>query len=148
MLSACDIDHDGKISYEEFCRFCTTTEKELWQLFQKIDKDRSGALDRNELQSAFELAGIAVSGPRLDRFFSYIDKDHNGTIDFSEWRGRHTTISYSTLPSLFWQRQTSPHRTHTDILMDRLPPLHSRPRAGPQSRPLLLPNNRQADFGG
>ncbi|EME40444.1 hypothetical protein DOTSEDRAFT_74125 [Dothistroma septosporum NZE10] len=86
MLTACDIDHDGKISYDEFCRFCTSTEKELWQLFQTIDKDHSGALDRNDLQSAFERAGVAVSGARLDRFFSYIDKDHNGTIDFSEWR--------------------------------------------------------------
>lgn len=101
MLSACDIDHDGKISYDEFCRFCTSTEKELWQLFKTIDKDHSGALDRNELQSAFELAGIAVSGPRLDRFFSYIDKDHDGTIDFSEWRGRHITFSHRPpLPSL------------------------------------------------
>lgn len=91
MLTACDIDHDGKISYEEFCRFCTQTEKELWQLFQSIDRDHSGKLDKSELSAAFERAGVAVSNARLDRFFSYIDKDHSGTIDFSEWRGRHMT---------------------------------------------------------
>ncbi|CAK1357991.1 Calcium-binding mitochondrial carrier SAL1 [Cercospora beticola] len=86
MLTACDIDHDGKISYDEFCRFCTETEKELWQLFQSIDKDHSGKLDKGELSSAFERAGVAVSSARLDRFFSYIDKDRDGTIDFNEWR--------------------------------------------------------------
>ena len=93
MLTACDIDHDGKISYEEFCRFCTQTEKELWQLFQSIDRDHSGKLDKSELSAAFERSGVAVSNARLDRFFGYIDKNHDGTIDFSEWRGRHITPS-------------------------------------------------------
>lgn len=91
MLRACDIDHDGRISYEEFCRFCTQTEKELWQLFQTIDRDSSGKLDKTELSAAFERAGVAVSNARLERFFNYIDKDRDGTIDFSEWRGRHYT---------------------------------------------------------
>ncbi|CAK3994169.1 Calcium-binding mitochondrial carrier SAL1 [Lecanosticta acicola] len=86
MLSACDINHDGKISYDEFCRFCTQTEKELWQLFQAIDRDHSGKLDKGELAAAFERAGVAVSNSRLERFMGYIDKDHDGTIDFSEWR--------------------------------------------------------------
>ena len=90
MLKACDIDHDGKISYDEFCRFCTQTEKELWHLFKSIDRDHSGKLDKSELSTAFDRAGVAVSNTRLDRFFSYIDKNHDGTIDFSEWRGMHT----------------------------------------------------------
>ncbi|EGP84463.1 uncharacterized protein MYCGRDRAFT_101279 [Zymoseptoria tritici IPO323] len=86
MLRACDIDHDGHITFEEFSRFCTQTEKELWQLFQSIDRDHSGKLDKAELSMAFERAGVAVSNARLDRFFNYIDKDRDGTIDFSEWR--------------------------------------------------------------
>ncbi|KAI5363177.1 putative mitochondrial carrier protein [Septoria linicola] len=105
MLAACDIDHDGRISYDEFCNFCTQTEKELWQLFQSIDKDHSGRLDKGELSSAFERAGVAVSTARLDRFFSYIDKDRDGMIDFGEWRdfllfipanapGLHAVLSY------------------------------------------------------
>jgi len=86
MLGACDINHDGKISYDEFCRFCTRTEKELWQLFQAIDCDHSGHLDKAELSVAFERAGVTVSNARLDRFFNHIDKNHDGTIDFNEWR--------------------------------------------------------------
>jgi len=90
MLAACDINHDGKISYDEFVRFCKQTEQELWALFQSIDRDHDGNLDKGELRLAFERAGVAVSNARLDRFFSYIDKNHDGTIDFSEWRGMHT----------------------------------------------------------
>lgn len=89
MLSACDIDHDGKISYDEFLRFCRHTERELWTLFKSIDKDGSGNLDKKELSAAFERAGVNVSNARLDRFFGYLDKNDDGTIDFAEWRGTH-----------------------------------------------------------
>lgn len=87
MLSACDIDHDGKITYDEFVKFCTQAEKELWTLFQSIDRDHNGDLDKSELSQAFERAGVGVSNARLDRFFGYIDKNHDGRISFPEWRG-------------------------------------------------------------
>ena len=70
MLDACDKNHDGKISYDEFVGFCKETEKELWTLFQSIDRDHDGNLDKSELSSAFERSGVAVSNARLDRFFS------------------------------------------------------------------------------
>ena len=99
MLTSCDIDHDGKISYDEFCRFCTRTERELFQLFQAIDRDHSGNLDKGELSAAFERAGVAVSNARLDRFFNYIDRNHDGTIDFHEWRG---TFQLTSIINLLW----------------------------------------------
>ena len=92
MLLACDINHDGQITYDEFVKFCNETEKELWTLFQSIDRDHNGNLDKSELSQAFERAGVAVSNARLDRFFGYIDKNHDGTIDFPEWRGESSTV--------------------------------------------------------
>lgn len=87
MLSACDINHDGQITFDEFVKFCEETEKELWTLFQNIDRDHNGNLDKSELSQAFEKAGVAVSNARLDRFFGYIDKNHDGKIEYDEWRG-------------------------------------------------------------
>ena len=87
MLRECDINHDGQITYDEFVKFCSQTEKELWTLFQSIDKDHNGSLDRSELSQAFDRAGVNVSNARLDRFFGYIDKNHDGKIEFPEWRG-------------------------------------------------------------
>jgi len=105
ILHAADINQDGKISYDEFCKFCQETEKELWTLFTSIDKDNNGRLDKHELASAFELSGVGVSNARLDRFFSHIDKDRDGLIDYNEWRdfllfiptqapGLHAVLSY------------------------------------------------------
>lgn len=56
-------------------------------MFQNIDRDHNGDLDKSELFAAFRRAGVAVSNARLGRFFDYIDKDHNGLISYEEWRG-------------------------------------------------------------
>jgi len=62
------------------------TESRLWNLFQKIDRDQSGHLDKNELQSAFTRAGLAVPTDKLDRFFQDVDANQDGVISFDEWR--------------------------------------------------------------
>lgn len=140
MLTACDIDHDGKISYDEFCRFCTETEKELWQLFQSIDKDHSGKLDKGELSSAFERAGVAVSSARLDRFFSYIDKDRDGTIDFNEWRGRHNATRT--------HRTYVPYEDRVLIFCSRFSLIHPSQLAWTSRCHILLPKHHQIDLRG
>ena len=74
---------DGKA---EFRIFVEETEKELRTLFDSIDRDHNGQLDKAELQAAFSRAGLAVPSSKLDRFFAEVDTDHNGTISFDEWR--------------------------------------------------------------
>lgn len=70
----------------EFRVFVEHAERELWQLFESIDRDQSGALDKNELRAAFSRAGLAVSNAKLDQFFEQVDTNHDGQISFDEWR--------------------------------------------------------------
>lgn len=70
----------------EFRSFVEATERELLSLFQSIDRDRNGKLDKSELQAAFRTAGLAVPSSKLDQFFSEVDTDHDGVISFDEWR--------------------------------------------------------------
>ena len=131
MLMAADINDDGKISFDgpslccygarnrvkadmctkEFCKFCEQTEKELWTLFQSIDKDKNGRLDKFELASAFQRAGVDVSNARLDRFFQYIDKDRDGSIDYNEWRGMHGSYPSGLVSST--RLQSRPADSHS-----------------------------------
>ena len=133
MLSACDINHDGQISYDEFVKFCSQTEKELLVLFQSVDRDHNGSLDKSELSQAFERSGVAVSNARLDRFFGYIDKNHDGKIDFPEWRGM----------SLELYHRSCRTRSEADLGLARFSFIYSYSCTGHEADLQLLHHNSQ-----
>ncbi|KAI9836398.1 MAG: hypothetical protein M1819_001428 [Sarea resinae] len=86
IMRAIDTNNDGYIQYHEFHTFVSETEKELQLLFDSIDHDHNGKLDKGELEVAFHRAGLSVPRTKLDRFFEEIDTDRDGEISFEEWR--------------------------------------------------------------
>jgi solute carrier family 25 phosphate transporter 23/24/25/41 len=70
----------------EFRVFVEHTEKQLFALFQSIDRDHNGNLDKEELRAAFKKVGLIVPSRKLDQFFSEVDTNHDGVISFDEWR--------------------------------------------------------------
>lgn len=86
VLKVVDTSGDGRIQYNEFRVFVEHAEKELWQLFESIDRDNSGALDKAELRAAFSRSGLTISSAKLDQFFDEVDTNHDGEISFEEWR--------------------------------------------------------------
>lgn len=66
----------------EFRTFVEKTETELFVLFESIDKDRDGRLDKEELQAAFKRAGLSVSRPKLDQFFTEVDMNNDVGIQW------------------------------------------------------------------
>ncbi|CCD54608.1 similar to calcium dependent mitochondrial carrier protein [Botrytis cinerea T4] len=85
-VTAMDKNGDKVIQYDEFRTFVEKTEKELFVLFQGIDRDNDNRLDKDELQVAFKKAGLAISKSKLDLFFEDVDMNHDGFITFDEWR--------------------------------------------------------------
>ncbi|KAF3482222.1 uncharacterized protein GIQ15_04981 [Arthroderma uncinatum] len=86
ILKAIDTSQDGRIQYSEFRSFVQQAEQQLWQLFQAIDHDRNGHLDKTELKDAFSRAGMSVPNSKLDQFFEDVDTNRDGVISFDEWR--------------------------------------------------------------
>lgn len=62
------------------------TEKELLDLFNSIDRDHNGKLDKTELRTAFRSAGLTVPSSKLDKLFDDVDANNDGVISFDEWR--------------------------------------------------------------
>lgn len=55
-------------------------------MFQKIDRNHNGEIDKAELRNAFASSGVTVSNAKLDQFFAEVDKNHDGVISYVEWR--------------------------------------------------------------
>jgi solute carrier family 25 (mitochondrial phosphate transporter), member 23/24/25/41 len=58
----------------------------LLTLFHSIDRDNNGNLDKSELKSALEGAGLVIPQWKIDQFFEEVDVNHDGVISFEEWR--------------------------------------------------------------
>lgn len=55
-------------------------------MFQSIDRNHNGEIDKNELRAAFAKSGVTVSRAKLDQFFMDVDKNKDGVITYEEWR--------------------------------------------------------------
>ncbi|KAB8233789.1 calcium-binding mitochondrial carrier protein [Aspergillus alliaceus] len=70
----------------QFRTFVDHTEQGLWRLFQTIDRNHNGEIDKNELKAAFSNADVTVSSAKLDAFFADVDTNSDGVISYPEWR--------------------------------------------------------------
>jgi len=67
---------------------------DLAKMFQKIDSDENGNLDKNEVKGLVDEAGVANMSDRdYDVLFASFDLDGNGTLDFTEFCAFFASIS-------------------------------------------------------
>ncbi|KAK7206399.1 mitochondrial carrier domain-containing protein [Myxozyma melibiosi] len=86
VITLVDQSGDGTIQYPEFLQFVERTEDHLWALFQSVDKDHNGRLDRADVAAALQSSGLSVSADRLDQFFKSMDQNNDNAITYNEWR--------------------------------------------------------------
>ena len=80
---------DKKKDFEDFLRvFISTQDAEMVSdvraLFDRIDKDRSGEVDKDELQEFLRASGLKDAN--VDAMMACVDSDKSGKIDFEEFR--------------------------------------------------------------
>ena len=63
----------------------STNNEEMLRLFDRLDKDKSGTIDRSELEAALTSAGHAVNILALEAMLSVADEDKDGQISKDEW---------------------------------------------------------------
>lgn len=59
---------------------------------QKIDKDNSGTINKEELNNLFEEIGVPLSKKDIDNLFDILDVDKSGSLSYSELKNE--LISY------------------------------------------------------
>ncbi|KAJ3314248.1 hypothetical protein HDU93_004777, partial [Gonapodya sp. JEL0774] len=99
-LSHADRDEDSRLSFNEFYEFVEGKERELWNLFEGMDKDKDGFIRKNDLLVAFSEAGIRIDEKALENFIEHADKDGNGLLDFPELRDFLIPLWKTSLPDI------------------------------------------------
>ena len=57
----------------------------LLERFQKMDKDKSGYLDRQEIIAGFKELGMKQTAAEIDAIIAKADKNQDGKIQFEEF---------------------------------------------------------------
>ncbi|KAL8151208.1 hypothetical protein V2J09_021016 [Rumex salicifolius] len=89
LMEAADVDGDGAIDYVEFItvmmsRHKMDTDENLVKAFKYFDKDSSGFITTDELESAMKEYGIADESS-IKEILSEVDTDNDGKINYEEF---------------------------------------------------------------
>ncbi|KAF3453465.1 hypothetical protein FNV43_RR03905 [Rhamnella rubrinervis] len=89
LMEAADVDGNGTIDYIEFItatmhRHRLEREEHLYKAFQFFDKDNSGFITRDELESAMKEYGMG-DDDTIREIISEVDTDNDGRINYSEF---------------------------------------------------------------
>ncbi|KAM7251041.1 hypothetical protein ACFE04_022924 [Oxalis oulophora] len=89
LMDAADVDGNGTIDYLEFItatmhRHKLDKEEHLYKAFQHFDKDNSGFITRDELESAMKEYGMG-DDETIREIISEVDTDNDGIINYDEF---------------------------------------------------------------
>ncbi|CDH53071.1 mitochondrial substrate carrier family protein [Lichtheimia corymbifera JMRC:FSU:9682] len=107
LLDRCDTKHDGYVDFHEFKAYVCDKERELWQLFQTIDRSGDGRLRPSDLETALRIKGIEVSREEFMDFMQLMDLDGNGVIDFHEFKNFLLLLPQANMSEVYRYYQAS-----------------------------------------
>ncbi|CAN1199191.1 Calcium-dependent protein kinase 21 [Linum perenne] len=89
LMEAADVDGNGTIDYTEFIsatmhRYKLEKDEHLYTAFQHFDKDGSGYITRDELESAMLEYGIGDEAS-IKQIITEVDTDNDGKINYDEF---------------------------------------------------------------
>ncbi|THD22674.1 hypothetical protein D915_006608 [Fasciola hepatica] len=86
------LGHSKKIGFEEFCEFMkqygrtkSVRQSKLREVFQKMDHDGNGKLERHEIRHVLTASGFPVNTEEVERIMSIVDRNGDGYIDYDEF---------------------------------------------------------------
>ncbi|KAH6768013.1 calmodulin-domain protein kinase 9 [Perilla frutescens var. frutescens] len=89
LMDAADVDGNGTIDYIEFItatmhRHRLEREENLYKAFQYFDKDNSGFITRDELETAMQEHGVGDQAT-IKEIIDEVDSDNDGRINYEEF---------------------------------------------------------------
>ncbi|ELT87912.1 hypothetical protein CAPTEDRAFT_133948, partial [Capitella teleta] len=86
ILDKYDHDRDGEVNFADFVAYVKEHEKSLKLSFEKLDHNRDGFLDADEIVIAFKNMGVNIDRVEAKRLVTRMDRDETLLINYDEWR--------------------------------------------------------------
>ncbi|KAK7583790.1 hypothetical protein V9T40_004753 [Parthenolecanium corni] len=111
-LQRSDSNKTGDLTLAEFILYLKEHEKKLRLGFSRIDKNKDGKIDQDELVRAFKDLGIEIDFKEAKKLLKRMDKDGNLEISYNEWRDFLLYCPFTDIHDLikYWR-----HSTYLDI---------------------------------
>lgn len=114
LFRTADTNNDGFISSQEFRTFYVTRLKELRDLFDELDQDKSGRLNVDDVfhglprvaENTSDTSPSKLTRALAKDLLERVDRDGNGLIDFEEWCEFLVLLPGASLGDIFeqWQK--------------------------------------------
>ncbi|XP_055371479.1 troponin C [Condylostylus longicornis] len=93
LLDAEDVEGDGKLNFESFCRVAyhfqeeddEAIQQELKEAFRLYDKEGNGFIPTSSLKEILAALDDQLNNDQLNEMIAEIDTDGSGTVDFDEF---------------------------------------------------------------
>lgn len=90
LMGSMDTNNSGFIDYTEFLAGCMRSklylkEDLLKTAFEYFDKDKNGAITREELRDVLSSDDILIPESEIDKIIAEVDFDQDGQIDYGEF---------------------------------------------------------------
>ncbi|GLT83267.1 hypothetical protein SLE2022_015660 [Rubroshorea leprosula] len=125
LMEAADVDGNGTIDYIEFItatmhRYRLEREEHLHKAFKYFDKDDSGYITKDELETAMKGYGMDDEAS-IREVISEVDTDHDGRINYEEFcammrSGAQQTEKLFQIPLMETEIPLPPSNNHTAVL--------------------------------
>ncbi|KAK4468727.1 hypothetical protein MN116_007904 [Schistosoma mekongi] len=84
MIGMLDCDANRTTGFNEFCKLSKYVQD--WQTsFRKFDRDNSGSVGQNELNSALSSLGYSLSPQFVSLMINHFDRNRRGSIEFDDF---------------------------------------------------------------
>ncbi|CAH1786844.1 unnamed protein product [Owenia fusiformis] len=86
LLAKSDLNKDEHLDFAEFVQYVSEHEKQLKLAFNKLDRDKDGAIDANEIWTSLRNLGVHIDRAEAERLMKKMDMDKTLKVDWNEWR--------------------------------------------------------------
>ena len=86
IISSQSSSNQTSFDFRDFVDYVSRTDNQVLLVFQSLDRDKNGVIDKSEIKNAFQDLGVHLDDEQIEKLMKHLDKNNSLQIDWKEWR--------------------------------------------------------------